>query len=146
MGQFIKNRKWLRWDRENYTFAQKWLIGQRIHYNGVGALRGQHTRQKSTPVLPSPPPRGYPPLEQLGPEGRNSNSKVRLCNYTSGYLQGCLKHRSYPTFEQPGEGKQILSGQSENWFCFKPILGGTVVINLPRIVRAILTLRVVVVW
>ena len=39
------NRKWLSWDRENYIFQKVTkmgsIIGQKVDYNGVGALRGQ---------------------------------------------------------------------------------------------------------
>ena len=53
-----KNRNWLRWDRENYLFAQKWplmgsIIGHRIDYNRVGALRGQrHLLSTNLPKYP----------------------------------------------------------------------------------------------
>ena len=47
MGQFI--RQWLSWDRENYIFAQKWLIGHRIDYNGTYLAK---INPSTLPLLP----------------------------------------------------------------------------------------------
>ena len=61
-GLIHKNRKWLSSDRQNYIFAQKWLrmgsiIGHRMDYNGVGAMRDQwHIPSKNFPNYPLPPP------------------------------------------------------------------------------------------
>ena len=57
--RYIK-RKWLSWDRENYT-CQKLTemgskIGHRLDYNGVGALRGQR-QKKNKKINPSTTPR-----------------------------------------------------------------------------------------
>ena len=54
------NRKWLSWDRENYTGPKVTkmgsITGQGIDNNGVGVLRGQrHIPSKNWPKYPPPP-------------------------------------------------------------------------------------------
>ena len=72
MGQFIKNRKRLELESRKLHVSPKVtkmgsIIGHRIDYNGVGALRGQqHIPSKSLPKHP-PPLRGgrFEPLRYM---------------------------------------------------------------------------------
>ena len=93
--RYIK-RKWLSWDRENYT-CQKLTemgskIGHRLDYNAVGALRGQRQKKKlkNKPKYHPPPARGFCSIHftfSRSRENRNIYPLLYLLEYPVGALE-----------------------------------------------------------